>query len=65
MIESLNSLVLGDRVLRLDMKRSARLSGSGDCFGCEDLFLEEALADELFQVPFEAPTMDSFVPLPS
>jgi len=39
------------------------LSGSGGCFGCEDIFFEEVLADELFQVLSEAPAMDGLVPL--
>ena len=49
-------------MLRLDRRHSARLSGSGDYFVCKDIFLKEALADELFQVPSEAPIMDDLVP---
>jgi len=48
MIGSLNCLVLGDHVLWLDRRLSARLSGFRGCFGCENIFLEETLADELF-----------------
>ena len=44
MIGSLDCLVLGDRVLCLGQRQSAQLSESS---GCEDIFLEEALADEL------------------
>ena len=40
-----------------------RLSGSEGCFGCEDIFLEEALVDELFHVFLEAPAMNGVVPL--
>jgi len=39
------------------------LSRSGDCFRCEDIFLEEALADELFHILSKAPIMDDLVPL--
>ena len=50
-------------MLWLERRQSARLSGSGDCFGCEDILLEEALEDEFFQISLEALTMDDFVPL--
>ena len=30
---------------------------------CEDVFLEETLADKLFQLLLEAPTMDGHMPL--
>ena len=58
---SLNCLVVGDRMLWFE-RQSARLSGSGNCFKCEDVLLREALADEFFKVLSEAPTMDGFVP---
>jgi len=61
MIGSLNCLVMSDRMLWLDRRQSARLSISGGCFGCEDIFLEEALTDELFHVTSKAPIMDSLV----
>jgi len=38
------------------------LSESGDCRGYEDILFEETQADELFQVPSEAPTMYGLVP---
>ena len=43
--------------------QSARLSGSGDYFECEDIFLDEDLTDKPFQVSSEAPAMNGFVPL--
>ena len=52
-IGSLDCFVLVDFVLWLDMRQSTRLFGSGGCFGCEDIFLEEALADKLFQTMFK------------
>jgi len=39
------------------------LSESRDCFRCENILLEEALADELFQLLLEASIMDGFVSL--
>jgi len=39
------------------------LSRSGGCFGCEDIFLEEALVDELFYVPSKDLIMDDLVSL--
>ena len=47
----------------LAKRQSARLSVSGGCFGCEDIFLEKALTDELFQISSKAPTMDGHVSL--
>jgi len=44
-------------------RRSARLFRSEGCFGCENIFLKKALADELFPVPSEALTMDGYVHL--
>ena len=61
-IRALDCLILGDRILWFERRPSAWLSKSGDCFGYEDILLEEALADELFQVPSEAPKLDGLVP---
>ena len=47
MIGLLDCLVLGDRVLCLGQRQSAQLSESRGYYECEDIFLEEALADEL------------------
>ena len=59
---SLNCFVLGDHILRLGRRRSARLSRSGGRFGGKDIFFKKALVDELFQVFLEAPVLDGFVP---
>jgi len=61
-MESLDCFVLGDRVLWLGRRRSARLSGSEDCLGSEDIFLEEAPMDEFFQILSEDPIMNGLVP---
>ena len=58
-----NYLVLDDYMLWLERRQSAWLSGSEDYFGYENILLEEALTDKLFQVPSEAPAMDGLVPL--
>ena len=63
MAGSFNCFVFGDHMLWLGRRRSTRLSWPGDRFGDTDVFFEEALADELFQVSSKVLTMDGSVPL--
>jgi len=50
-------------MLWLGRRRRAQLFESGGCFRYEDIFLEKALADKLFQLLLEPPVMDGLVPL--
>ena len=50
-------------MLWLDRRWSIELSGSGGCFGGEDVLFEETLLDELLQVLPEGPVMDGLVSL--
>ena len=50
-------------MLWLGRRQSVRLSGCRGYFGYKDIFLEGALANELFQVPSKAWAMDDLVPL--
>ena len=52
-MESLNCFVLEDQLLWLDRRQGVTLSGSEGCFESEDVLFEEALLDELFQIPSE------------
>ena len=56
---SVDHLVVSNQVLLL---RRLCFWLSGNCLGSEDVLFEEALLDELFQVPLEGPTIDSFMP---
>jgi len=49
-------------VLWLGRRRSARLSRSDSGFESEDVFFEEALTNDLFQVLLEALAVDDFAP---
>ena len=44
---AINSFILGDKVLWLYRRWSIKLSGSGGCYGSEDVLFEETLLDEL------------------
>jgi len=55
---SLNCFVLGDCVLRLGRRWSARLFCTGGYLRGEDVLFEEVLADKFFQVPSEAIAVD-------
>jgi len=48
----------------LGRRLSARLSRFVGYLKSENIFLEEALVDELLQIPSQAPTIDGLVPLP-
>jgi len=62
-IKSLNHLVLGDYVLWLDRRRSARMSRIGGCPEGKGVLFQEALADKFFQVFSEVFAMNSLVSL--
>ena len=55
----IDRLVLGDQMMWL---RRLCVQGSGCCFGRGDIFFEDALLNELFQVLSEGPTVDGLVP---
>jgi len=61
LIESLDYFLLSDYVSWLGRRWSTRLCRYGDYFGCEDIFLKEALMDEFIQVSSETPIMDGLV----
>ena len=60
---SLNRLVLGDPMLWLGRRRSARLSWVGGYPGGEYVFFEEVLMDKFFQLPPEAFAVGDLVSL--
>ena len=60
--DRITRVLLGDRVMWLGRMQSARLSRSGGCFGCEDIFLKEVLGNKRSQIPSEAPEIDDLVP---
>ena len=62
-IRSLNHFVLSDCVLWLGRRQNTRLSRFDSCFRSQDVFFEEAQADDLFQIFPGASTVDSLVPL--
>jgi len=57
-IDESESLILGNHMLRLVRRRSARLSCTGGCLNGEDALFEEALVDKFFQVTLEALAVD-------
>jgi len=62
-VGSIIHFILSDQVLWLVRRWRIELSGSGDCFGSEDVLFEETLLDKLFQVLPEGPAMDSLLSL--
>jgi len=58
----LDCFVLSNHVLWLD-RRHTQLPVPGDCFECEDIFLEEGLENVFFQIISEALAMNGLVPL--